>query len=410
MARQINKLTARRVQTLTAPGRHSDGGGLYLVVDKSGAKRWVFIYRRKRDGKQSEMGLGSCLAVSLAEARGQAAEARSALAEGQDPIVQRKKRSASVAPTFGGCADTVIRSLEAEWRNEKHRAQWRASLERYAAPLWHRSVDQIETDDVLEVLKPIWRSKAETASRVRGRIEKVLDAAKAKGHRQGENPARWRGHLDLLLPKRQRLQRGHHAAMPWLEVPAFVAELRQKPTVSNLALEFVILTASRSGEVLRSVREGKVVGARWDEIDEGSKVWIVPAGRMKAGREHRVPLSSRAMHIVQQMQELKQSEFIFPGLRPAQPLSEMALEVTMRRMGAKPYTVHGFRSSFRDWAGETTKFPREIVEQALAHTVGTKVERAYRRGDALEKRRALMEAWAAFCEAPAAGKVVPIRA
>jgi len=268
-------------------------------------------------------------------------------------------------------------------------------------------VNQITTEDVLAVLQPIWLIKAETASRVRGRIEKVLDAAKAKGLREGENPARWRGHLDHLLPRRPRLQRGHHAAMPWRQVPEFIVRLRESCSMAALALEFVILTAARSGEVLRSVREGQVMGACWDEIDYQSRVWIIPAVRMKAAREHRVPLSDRALAILEEAEKSRQGKFIFLGQRGDQPLSEMALAMLLRRMGVMRATVHGFRSSFRDWAGETTSFPREIAEAALAHTVGDKVERAYRRGDALERRRELMEAWATFLEQGSADNVLP---
>ena len=281
------------------------------------------------------------------------------------------------------------------------------TLETYAAPLRSKPVNQITTEDVLEVLQPIWTSKAETASRVRGRIEKILDAAKAKGLREGENPARWRGHLDHLLPKRQLLQRGHHAAMPWQEVPEFVAQLRNSPSMAALALEFVILTAARSGEVLRSFRDGEVVGASWGEIDRQAKVWTIPAKRMKAGREHRVPLSDRALAILGEAEKARRGKFIFPGQRGDQPLSDMALTMLLRRMNVTDATVHGFRSSFRDWAGEATNFPREIAEAALAHTVGDKVERAYRRGDALERRRELMEAWASFCAGAQMSKVLP---
>jgi integrase len=284
------------------------------------------------------------------------------------------------------------------------------TLKTYAAPLRPKPVDEITTEDVLAVLQPIWTAKAETASRVRGRIEKVLDAAKAKGLRSGENPARWRGHLDHLLPKRQKLQRGHHPAMPWAQVPDFVARLRAMQSVGALTLEFVILTACRSGEVLRSIRDGVIMGARWEEIDRTAKVWTIPASRMKTGREHRVPLVDCALAILDELEKVQRGAFIFPGQRGDHPLSEMALELTMRRMNVKPYTVHGFRSSFRDWAGECTSFPREIAEAALAHAVGDQTERAYRRGDALERRRELMQAWANFCEPKPVGNVVRIMA
>lgn len=408
MTQRINRLNARGVQTVTKPGRHADGGGLYLIVDvrktKDGtthvAKRWTFIYRRKRDGKQSELGLGGLVSVPLAKARELATEARAMLADGKDPKSERAAaaKEADKVPTFGAMADAVITALEQGWRNDKHKAQWRSTLANYAASIHDKPVDQIRTEDVLGVLQPIWVTKAETASRVRGRIEKILDAAKAKGHRTGENPARWRGHLDHLLGKRQKLQRGHHPAMPWQDVPDFVARLRENPSMSALALEFVILTSARSGEVLRSVRRGKLMGARWAEIDTSVKVWTVPAERMKAEQVHRVPLSERALEILAEVEKVRQGEFIFPGQRGDKPLSEMALELVMRRMKAKPYTVHGFRSSFRDWVSDATNFPDQLAEAALAHATGDKVERAYRRGDALDKRRELMHAWATFCE------------
>ena len=331
------------------------------------------------------------------------------LIAGRDPIDDRKA-SGAAAPTFGEVAEEVMTSLEGGWRNSKHRAQWRMTIARYAAPLLPRPVNKITTEDVQSVLRPIWTTKAETASRVRGRIEKVLDAAKAKGLREGENPARWRGHLDHLLPKRQRLQRGHHAAMPWRAVPEFVMRLRESCSMAALALEFVILTAARSGEVLKSVRDGEVMGARWDEIDRQVNVWTIPAERMKAGREHRVPLSNRALAILVEADRARRGGFIFPAQSGDQPLSDMALTMLMRRLKVTNATVHGFRSSFRDWVGEATSFPREIAEAALAHTVGDKVERAYWRGDALERRRQLMEAWANFfCELSTKEEVVRLR-
>lgn len=261
-------------------------------------------------------------------------------------------------------------------------------------------MDTIATDDVLAVLKPIWTTRAETASRVRGRIEKVLDAAKAKGFRDGENPARWRGHLDHLLPRPSKLARGHHAAMPYEDVAAFIAKLREREAPSGLALELCIITAARSGEIL---------GMRWPEIDLDKKIWTVPADRMKAGREHRVPLPTRAVAIVRQLEKLKAGEFVFPGQARNKPLSNMALEMVLRRMKIENATVHGFRSSFRDWAGNVSSFPREVTETALAHVIGDKAEQAYRRSDALEKRRKLMETWAAYCEAKRPGNVVQIR-
>ena len=267
----------------------------------------------------------------------------------------------------------------------------------HGAPLRNLRLDEIGTEDVLGVLTPIWLTKSETASRLRGRIERVLDAARAKGPRSGENPARWRGHLDALLPKRQKLTRGHHAAMPYEDVPAFVARLRGSDSVSILALEFLILTAARSGEVL---------GARWDEIDHEGKLWIVPAARIKGAREHRVPLTKRALAILKTIEKVRTGDYVFPGQKRGEPLSEMALAMAMRRLKTSDFTVHGFRSAFRDWAGEETVFPREVAEAALAHVVGDATERAYRRGDALEKRRKLMDAWASYIEAKPAANVV----
>jgi integrase len=355
------------------------------------------------------MGLGAFPAVSLAAARKKAEAARQLLADGKDPLTV--KRETQAVPTFGELADKVISSKELEFRNDKHKAQWRATISQhgYAGPLWDLRVSDIDTGHVLNVLQPIWTAKAETASRVRGRIERILDAAKAMKFRSGENPARWRGHLDQLLPKRQKLQRGHHKAMPWQEVPAFIGRLRQTDCVAARCFEFLILNVNRSGEVLRSKRNGVIMGAHWREIDFQAKIWTIPAPRMKGGEDHRVPLSDRAMAILEEMGGAGREGFIFPGECRDQPLSEMALEALMRRMGVKPCTVHGFRSTFRDWAGECTHFPREIAEAALAHKIGNKVEQAYRRGDALEKRRELMTAWAQFCEPEKVSNVVALR-
>jgi integrase len=264
-------------------------------------------------------------------------------------------------------ADDVREALSAGFRNEKHKAQWKSTLETYAALLRAKPVDTIATDDVLAVLKPIWTTKAETASRVRGRVEKVLEAAKAKGFRERENPARWRGHLDHLLPRPSKLVRGHHAAMPYEDVAAFVAKLRKREATSALALELCILTAARSGEIL---------GMRWPEIDFDKKIWTVPAARMKAGREHRAPLSPRALVILRQLEKLKTGNFVFPGQARNKPLSNMAMEMVLRRMKVEDATIHGFRSSFRDWAGNVSNFPREVTETALAHVIGDKAEQA----------------------------------
>lgn len=403
MARAVKRLSARTVATATKPGRHNDGDGLYLLVDPSGAKRWLFLFRWQ--GKLKEMGLGGLSSVSLAEARERAGEARQVLKSGHNPIEQRRvvKTAAEAAVTFGAFADAIVADLTHGFRNDKHKAQWVSTLNTYAAALRPKAIEAIGTEEVLGVLTPMWRTKNETASRLRGRIERILDAAKAKGLRTGENPARWRGHLDKLLPARRKLARGHHAAMPFEDVPAFIADLREREAVAALALEFCILNASRSGEVL---------GARWSEINRKAKTWIISAERMKAGQEHRVPLTERALEILDRVEAIRSSEYVFPGQKRERPLSVMALEMVLRRMKV-PFTVHGFRSSFRDWAGERTAFPRDVAEMALAHTVGDMTERAYRRGDALEKRRKLMETWSAFVgkgkPADTAANVVALR-
>ena len=387
MAGGGQRLTARAAAT-TRPGRHGDGAGLYLVVSASGARKWVLRFSFAR--KVTEMGLGSADVVSLAQARSKAREAREMLDAGQNPIEARRlaARIGAGKSSFGAVAEALMAAKESEWRCAKHRAQWRMTLQTYAAPLYPRRVDEIDTSAVLAALTPLWREKPETASRLRGRIEAVLDAAKARGLRSGENPAAWRGHLAHLLPKRKTLARGHHAAMAYADIPAFLARLREREALAARALEFCILTAARSGEVL---------GARWREIDLAARVWTVPAGRTKAAREHRVPLCDRALAILEALAR-PAGEFIFPGRRRGKPLSPMAMEMVLRRMNRSDATVHGFRSAFRDWAGEETNFPREIAEAALAHRIGDKAEQAYRRGDALEKRRALMAAWASHCE------------
>jgi integrase len=395
MARKINRLNARAVATITKHGRHADGGGLYLSISPNGGRRWVFLFRWH--GKPTEIGLGSARDVTLARAREVATQARAKLAEDINP---RDARRPSIGATFGECADRLIEAMRPSWRSAKHIWQWETTLRNDAAPLRRLPVDKITTDDVLLVLKPLWNEKPETASRLRGRIERVLDGAKAQGLRSGENPARWRGHLDQLLPKRQRLTRGHHAAMNYAELPAFMTDLQARQATAALALEFVILTAARSGEVL---------GARWDEFDLDRAVWTIPAARMKAGREHRVPLSRRALKIVKAMHEGRNGDFVVPGQKSGKPLSVMALEMVLRRMKIEGATVHGFRSTFRDWAAECTNFTNEVCEAALAHVIENKAEAAYRRGDLFEKRQKLMEAWAVYCAAPKASKVVAFR-
>jgi integrase len=389
VVKKINRLSARTVATLTKPGRHADGGDLYLKVDKGGAKRWVFLWMR--NGRQREAGLGSVNAVPLAKAREKAAEMRAALADGRDPIEARQATRAERdgRKTFGDVANSFMKDNATSWKNVKHRAQWKMTLENYGKSLTHMPVENIDTPAVLEALKPIWQDKPETASRLRGRIEAVLDAARASGLTPADrlNPARWKGHLDRLLPEPNKLARGNHAAMPYKAVGAFVAKLREREAISALALEFLILSAGRTGEVL---------GAEWPEFDLEGKVWTVSAKRMKSNREHRVPLSPRAVEIVESLHAVRTGNFVFPGQRLNKQLSNMALEMVLRRMKIEGATVHGFRSSFRDWCGEETNSPREIAEAALAHVTGDKAERAYRRGDALEKRRALMAEWAAF--------------
>lgn len=406
MARQVNRLTARTVSAITTPGRHADGGNLYLQVDKSGAKRWVFLYWL--DKKLREKGLGSINTVSLSQARDLAQAARMLLQQGKDPLAEKPAAVAEV-PTFGEVANDYVDSMAPGWRNPKHVEQWRTTLGNTeadtsklrinaSAEKEHRDalatlralpVDQVETEHVLAVLTPIWHQKAETASRLRGRIEAVLAAATAKRHRNGANPALWRNHLDRLLPKRRKLARGHHAAMPFPQVPAFLTRLGKLKSMSASALRFTILTAARSGETF---------GATWREIDLERAVWTVPAERMKGKREHRVPLSTPAIAELNAMarEGREPHDFIFFSRDIHRPLSNMAMDMVLRRLKLD-VTVHGFRSSFRDWCGEETSFPREIAEAALAHLVGDATERAYRRGDALAKRRDLMDAWAAFC-------------
>jgi integrase len=376
-------LNARKVET-AKPGKYGDGGNLYLIVSSTGSRKWVLRFTWR--GRPKEMGLGNAANVPLADAREKATAARRQVAQGLNPIVERRKDTG--VPTFGEMADSVCEALSAGFRNAKHRAQWKSTLKTYAAPLRGMPVDTVGIDDVIAVLKPIWTVKPETASRVRGRIEKVLDAARAKGLRTAENPARWRGHLDHLLPRLPMLSRGHHAAMPYEDVAAFINRLQQQQSLGARALELCILTAARSGEIL---------GMRWPEVDLEKAIWTVPASRMKAGREHRVPLSTRAVSILKELKETQASEFVFPGQVRDKPLSSMAMAMVLRRMKMKNATVHGFRSSFRDWAGNETSFAREVVETALAHVIGDKAEQAYRRSDAVEKRRKLMEAWAIFC-------------
>jgi integrase len=397
------RLTALAVAAARKPGRYSDGDRLFLAISKH-SKRWVFLY--SFHGKRREMGLGSASKVSLAGARNKAAECRALLARGIDPL--GAKRAASAAQTFGGaarfaqCADDFIRSKRSFWRSDIHARQWVVTLRDYCAPLKDIPVDKIDTAAVLSVLKPIWSRIPETASRLRGRIENVLDAARARGLIPDDkaNPARWRGHLEHLLSRRQKLTRKHFAAMPYADIPDFIARLRKHESVPALALEFLILTAARSGEVR---------GVLWSEIDFATKIWTIPGERMKAGIAHRVPLSSRAIAILEHLGSARISQYVFPGRSGSAagcaPISNTGLIELLGNAG----TVHGFRSSFRDWCGDQTSFPRELAEAALAHRTGDAVELAYRRSDALERRRSLMTAWAQFCE-PKSGNVILISA
>jgi integrase len=348
--------------------------------------------------KQIELGFGSARDVTLARARELATEARAKLAEGVKPEPVRKKPAEG--STFGEVADRLIEDMRPGWRSEKHASQWTTTLGKYCFAIRRNPVADITVEDVLEVLKPVWIAKPETANRLRGRIERVLDAAKAQGLRFGENPAQWRGNLAHLLPKRQKIEQPHHAAMNYADVPAFMADLRARDAVAARALEFTILTAARTSEAR---------GARWDEIDIDAGVWTVPAKRMKGGREHRVPLSPRALAIVREMHECRDGDFVFQGQRSGTSLGTRALDRMLHSLKVEGATTHGFRSSFRDFAGNETNFPRDVCEAALAHAVGNKTEAAYRRGDALEKRRALMATWSLFCSTPIDSKVLPFR-
>ena len=407
MAKRLAVSSARTVETLTKAGRHNAGDNLYLSITKAGSKRWVFLYAF--GGQRRELGLGSAANghVTLAQAREKAIEARKVINSGDDPVKVMGKSARAIAergfPSFGSFADDYLTAHGPKFRNDKHKAQWTLTLTTYCAPIRSKPVNEIDTADVLKVLQPIWAKIPETASRLRGRIENVLDSAKAQGFRDGlENPARWKGHLKSILPARQRLTRGHHAALPYDDLPALLTALRGKQATAALALELCILTATRSGEILN---------ATWAEFDFAKGVWTIPATRMKAGQEHRVPLTARALDILQSLQKLKLShnDHVFAGNAQGKPLSNMAMAMLLKRMGQTEITVHGFRSTFRDWASEQTSFAHEVCEMALAHTIGNKAEAAYRRGDLFEKRRKLMDAWAAFCEPQTSAKVVPLR-
>jgi integrase len=389
--RHSNRLSAVMVAKKTKPGRYGDGNGLVLQISKWRTKAWLFRY--ERDGRERQMGLGPVSVLTLAEAREKARECRKVLLNGIDPIDARRsdrmqaRVEAARGVTFRQCAESYIAAHEAGWRNEKHRAQWKATLATYAYPIIGQlSVAMVDTALVVKVIEPIWATKPETAGRVRGRIESILDWAKVRGFRAGDNPAQWRGHLDKLLPSRRKMRPvKHHAALPYAEMPTFMLELRNRDGISARALELTILTALRTGEV---------IGARWPEFDAKAKIWTIPARRMKGGREHRVPLCDRAIKILSSLP--REGEFLFPGARKGEPISNMAMLELMR--GMRPgFVPHGCRSTFRDWAAEMSNYPNHVVEMALAHVIGDKVEAAYRRGDLFEKRRRLMAEWERYC-------------
>lgn len=402
---QLNRLSPKTVENTRERGYYPDGGGLYLRVSAAATKSWVFRYTR--DHKTREMGLGSFADVSLKEARELATAARKLLREQIDPIDKRdSERSTMLAAresalTFEQCAAAYIAAKEHEWKNAKHGAQWRNTLSTYAYPVIGKLlVREIEQVHVLKILEPLWISKNETASRLRGRIAAVLDYAKARGYRKGENPAEWRGHLDKILAAPAKVQKvEHHAALPFKHIGKFMMQLRQQVGLGARAVEFAILTAARSGEVR---------GAMWEEIDLDEGTWTIPASRMKAGKEHRIPLSKVAVDLLRALPRIENSPLVFPSTKKVQ-LSDMTLTAVLKRM-EQPFTMHGFRSTFRDWAGESTAYPREVIEHALAHQLKDKSEAAYARGDLFNKRRRLMADWAKFCSIVAASEqVTPIR-
>jgi integrase len=419
------KLTALKLRTLTGAGRYGDGDGLWLQVRDADHRSW--LYRFMIAGKSRQMGLGPFPDVSLAGAREAARKCRAMVREGQDPIDARKQikaanRAKAGALTFKQVSERYIAAHEASWSNEKHKYQWRQTLDVAAVGFGGHLVADVATGDVMRVLEKIWQAKPETASRLRGRIESVLDYATARGWRAGDNPARWRGHLAKLLPAPGKVVKvQHQPALPWQDVGAFMAALDKQEGVAALALRFTILTASRTGEV---------IGARWSEFDLTRAVWSIPADRMKMKRPHRVPLSPAALAVLQAVAPLRadtgRDGWVFPGGKPDAPMSNMGMLMLLRRMNphsaetparwrdvasGEPISVHGFRSSFRDWCAESTNYPRELAEKALAHMLPDAVEAAYQRSDMLEKRQRLMADWATFCtRAPVTGEVVAIRA
>jgi len=403
--RSIHKLTEKEVSNQRTPGRYGDGGGLWLYVGQkvsaASGKSWVFRWT-PAGGKRRELGLGGYPTVSLASARTRARECREAVAEGRNPLAEKQAAASQEKPkTFGQAADGFIAIAKKGFRNEKHASQWTMTLsDAYCKNIRNKPVADVSTEDVLKILAPIWSEKNETASRLRARIERVLNYARTKGWRApGENPAAWRGNLENTLPKRIKLQRGHHAAMPYQDVGELVKRLRASDAMAARALELCILCASRSGEVL---------GAVWSEIDLDKAVWTIPAKRMKAGKEHKVPLSKQAVALLATLHEARTGEYVFPGERPKKPLSSMAMTMLLRRLKLGHFTVHGLRSSFRDFCGDETTFAREIAETALAHKVGDATEQAYRRSSALEKRRELMQVWADYLDGISQSSVVSL--
>jgi integrase len=398
MARGSERLSARAIQGAKERGLHADGKGLYLRVGPTGSKSWIYRYRVA--DRQHDLGLGPYPEIGLADARERAMQQRRLRLNGHDPLTARRSASldAVAAVTFAEAAERYITAHAAGWRGGKNESQWRQSLTDYAFPtLGNLPVPAIDVGHVLKSIEPLWTAKPETASRVRGRIESILDWATARGYRSGENPARWRGHLENLLPARSKVRKvEHYPALPYPEIGPFMAELRGRGGMATRALEFAILTAARSGEVL---------GARWDEFDLAAKVWTVPAERMKAGKEHRVPLSDAAIAALPE----RTGGLVFPGVKPGQPVTGTALWKAIKRPG---FTVHGFRSTFSQWSAERTSYPFEVREMALAHAVGSAVERSYQRSDLFDRRRKLMEEWARFCDQPvaSAGTVVSLHA
>lgn len=407
MARQIQNLTARKCETIKEPGYYADGQNLYLQVGKTLSKSWLFIY--KFQGKKHEVGLGGYPDIPLVLAREAAARWRKVLIEGDNPIeIKRaleaeKQRNRVDNPTFAQCADKFIASHRAGWKNTKHAQQWENTLNQYAFPIiGSKQVKEIDTSLVMRVLEPIWLEKNETASRLRGRIENILDWANVHKYRQGDNPARWRGHLDKLLSSPNKVQRTQHfKALPYREINKLLLALRSNGCVSAMALEFLILTAARTGEV---------IGSKWSEINLNQNIWIIPAERMKMKKEHRVPLTSRTLEILSNVKQLQENDYIFPGRTKSGGLSNAAMDKLLQVTLNYNVTVHGFRSTFRDWASEITNFPHELCEMALAHTIKNQAEAAYRRGDMLEKRRVMMEAWLTYIETkPIQGEVISLR-